>query len=348
MRFVRQHLEQHPFLLSFFFLQLVHLMVLLPTDLARGEWEIQGEGYLFGTEDAALFSATRRLTKDQDPTQPVIDAEVAEQGPDAVFEPVLQIRKLFPLLGRDSELKVRGQGFIFMVNPRFNHATLGIDGRHKLTQHTNFLIRYYYAPDLLVGENEVRTPNEEEEGQFANEIVTTNFLAGGLSHQFFEGYDLRLYGRYGTRRYNEEFQQRNTDFWTIGVHVFSDLSEKVRLMTGYHYEVGLADGRNEPDLRDNVSYINHFVTGELEIEIQKYWDLELALHYELNNWTTEIPGDLRKGQHEDVLQGDIELLHEVSEELTLSAGFQGQYRKESFEPEGFRNLDGWVGAKWTF
>ena len=117
---------------------------------------------------------------------------------------------------------------------------------------------------------------------------------------------------------------------------------------GYHYEVGLADGRNEPELRDNVSYINHFLTSELEIEIQQFWDLELALHYELNNWTTQIPGDLRKGQHEDVLQGDIELLHEVSEKLTLSVGFQGQYRKESFEPEGFRNLDGWVGAKWKF
>ena len=220
MKLQRHCLEPHPFRLSFFLLSLVYLMVLLTTDPARAKWEIQGEGYLFGTEDAALFSATRRLTKDQDPTQPVIDAEVAEQGPDSVFEPMLRIRKLFPLFGRDSEVKIRGQGFIFMVNPRFNHATLGIDGRHKLTQHTNILIRYYYAPDLLVGENEVRTPDEQEEELFANEIVTTNFVAAGLSHQFFEGYNLRIYGRYGTRRYNQDFQQRNTDFWTIGVHAF--------------------------------------------------------------------------------------------------------------------------------
>ena len=315
---------------------------------ACAEWEIKGEGYIFGTEDAALFSATRRLTKDQDPTQPVIDSEVAEQGSDAVFEPVLQIKKSLLLFGRESYLQARGQGFIFIDNARFNHGTLGVDGFHKFTENTDFLVRYYFAPDLLIGENEIRTPGEHEEEQFANEIVTTNFIAGGLSHQFFEGYLLRLYGRYGTRRYNQEFQQRNTDFRTIGLHAWSDLSEKVRLMVGYHYEVGLANGRNEPLLQDDVSYINHFVTSEMDIALKKYWELELAIHYELNNWTTETPGDPRKGQHEDVIQGDIELLHEVSEELTVSAGFQGQYRKESFEPMGFRNLDGWVGAKWKF
>jgi len=178
--------------------------------------------------------------------------------------------------------------------------------------------------------------------------VTTNFLAAGLAQGFLEDYVLRLYGRYGARRYNQEFQERNTDFWTIGLHAGWDISQKVQLMLGYHYERGLADGQNQPALHDDVSYINHFLTGELEIKLQEHWALELALHYELNNWTTEITGDPRKGQHEDVIQGDIELLHEVSEELTVTAGFQGQYRKESFEPEGFRNLDGWVGARWQF
>ena len=84
------------------------------------------------------------------------------------------------------------------------------------------------------------------------------------------------------------------------------------------------------------------MTGELEIKLHESWDL--AFHYELNNWTTEIAGNPRKGQHENVIQGDIELAHELSEDLTVVAGFQGQYRKERFEPQGFRNLNGWLGA----
>ena len=186
------------------------------------------------------------------------------------------------------------------------------------------------------------------EEEFANEIVTTNFVAAGLARRFQEDYLVRLYSRGGTRRYEEPFQQRNTDFWTIGLHGEWDVTEKVLWVLGYHYERGLADGRNQPALKDDISYINHFLTTDLEIELKKFWTLELALHYELNNWTTDTPGDPRKGQHEDVIQGDIELLHEVSEDLTVVAGFQGQYRKESFEPEGFRNLDGWVGARWKF
>lgn len=323
-------------------------MVLSPIPPAWGELIVEGEGYLYGTEDAALFSATRRLTKDQDPTQPVIDSALAEQGSDAVLEPVLQLRKSFSLFGRASELKVRGQGFIFLNNSRFNHGTLGVVGQHKLTQDTKFQIRYYFAPNLLVGENEVRTPGEPEEEQFADEIVTTNFVAAGLAQRFLKDYVLRPYVRYGTRRYNQEFQERNTDFWTIGLHGKWHASETVQLTLGYHYERGLADGRNQPLLEDDISYINHFLTSELEIELQEHWDLELALHYELNNWTTDITGDPRKGQHEDVIQGDIELLHALSEDLTVVAGFQGQYRKESFEPEGFRNLDGWAGARWKF
>jgi hypothetical protein len=38
-------------------------------------------------------------------------------------------------------------------------------------------------------------------------------------------------------------------------------------MLGYHYERGLADGRNEPKLRDDISYVNHYVSVELNIHL---------------------------------------------------------------------------------
>ena len=47
---------------------------------SRAEWTIQGESHMYYTDDVALFSASRRLTRNQDPTQPAIDSELAEQG----------------------------------------------------------------------------------------------------------------------------------------------------------------------------------------------------------------------------------------------------------------------------
>ena len=66
---------------------------------AEAEWRVAAESLLFYTDDAALFSAIRQLTRDQDPTQPVIDRELAEQGDDVVYEPDAQVSKSFSLPG---------------------------------------------------------------------------------------------------------------------------------------------------------------------------------------------------------------------------------------------------------
>ena len=98
---------------------------------------------------------------------------------------------------------------------------------------------------------------------------------------------------------------------------------------------------------DDISYYNHFVTGELEIEVTERLALELGLHYEYNGWTTGIDGDERKGQHENIVQGDLALRYRVAQAFQVTAGFQGAHRKESFE-EGLKNLNGWLGAKMDF
>ena len=67
-----------------------------------------------------------------------------------------------------------------------------------------------------------------------------------------------LYTRYGIRRYNEAFQQRNTNFWTVGTHFEWEVSDRIEAVLGYHFERGLAEGRKQPELRDDLSYINHF------------------------------------------------------------------------------------------
>ena len=75
--------------------------------------------------------------------------------------------------------------------------------------------------------------------------------------------------------------------------------------------------------------------------------LELALHYERTDWTTNISGDERNGEFENQFQGDIGLVYELNEILNLEIGFQGAWRKESFE-QSLRNLNAWLGFSASF
>lgn len=318
---------------------------------AQGEWNFGAESNFYYTDDVALFSATRRLSRNQDPTQPVIDNLLADQGDDVVYEPVAQISNSFNFLGRPTQLAVRGQGFVFMDHSRFNHGTLGVQAKHDLTSSTSLLFRYFFGPDLFLGKNEVR-PIEEHGGEpplFKKEEVTTHYWAGGLAQQIPGAEEARaiLFGRYGLREYDKPFTQRDTRFWTIGTHMEWRLTEWLDLALGYHYERGLADGRKEVELKDDISYYNHFVTGELEVEITERLALEMGLHYEYNGWTTGIEGDERKGEHETIVQGDIAIRYRVTQAFQMAAGFQGAHRKESFE-EGLDNFNTWLGAKVSF
>lgn len=310
------------------------------------EWSVQGESYLFYTDDAALFSSTRRLARNQDPTQPIIDRDLAEQGKDVVYEPVAQVTKSFGHPGIQTEIGIRGQGFLFADNGRFNHGTLGVQLSQELSPATTVRVRYFFGPDLLLGENEVREAGGGA-AQFEDEEVTTHFWSGGIEQQVSEGVSVILYGRYGLRRYNEEFDQRDTDFWTIGTHLEWEVSDHVEVALGYHYERGLADGRKQPLLKDDISYFNHFVTAELVIDVLKDVSLEMVVDYERNGFTTGIDDDERNGEHEDVLSGDIGVVYELTDTAELSTGFQTAYRKESSE-EGLHNINVWFGGRIEF
>ena len=327
------------------------ICILSPAAPSFAEWKVSTENTLFYTNDAALFSATRRLSRKLDPTQPVIDGRLAKQGSDMVFEPKAQIAKSFSLMGRPTKVAVRGQGFVFADKTRFNHGSLGVQANHDLTSSTSLILRYVFGPNLLLGNNEVRTADEsgEDSPLLKNEKVTTNFWSAGIAQKI-PGVDdarLILFGRYGMRKYDKPFTQRDTNFWTIGTHVEWSPTDIIELAIGHHYERGLADGRNEPELKDDVSYKNHFLTSELGLKITKKIGLQMALHYEFNKWTTDIQGDERNGEHENVIQGDIIVQYQVNQALQMTAGYQEAFRKESFE-EGLNNRSIWLGGKFVF
>ena len=90
---------------------------------AAADWSVNAVGNLHYTDDVALFSATRRLNLHGDPTQPVLDSVLTGKGSDMVFEPDLNVAKSFASQWGRTEVSVRGQAFVYTINPRFNHGS---------------------------------------------------------------------------------------------------------------------------------------------------------------------------------------------------------------------------------
>jgi hypothetical protein len=181
-----------------------------------------------------------------------------------------------------------------------------------------------------------------------DESVTSHIWSARFEQRITPALEIRLLTRYGIRRYNEAFAQRDTNFWTIGPHVEWRLSERIKLGFSYHYERGLADGRNQPQLQDDVSYVNHYLSADVDFELTKGLVLAGAIHYERNNWTSAIVGDERNGAHEDIVQGEILLIRQLTDSLRGFVGFQRSNRKQSFELESIKNTNVGIGLTAVF
>jgi hypothetical protein len=310
---------------------------------AAADWSVNAVGDLHYTDDVALFSATRRLDLHGDPTQPVLDSVLTGKGSDMVFEPDLNVAKSFASQWGRTEVSVRGQAFVYTINPRFNHASVGIQALHEITPDTKIRVRFYSTPNLLLGDNESKRTDSLEE-----ERVTSHIGSVRLEQRLSNNWELRLLARYGARLYNEDFAQRDTTFWTIGPHLVWHMTEHITLVLGYHYERGLADGRNQPALQDDVSYINHYGALGLEAEVTERLGIELGFHYERNNWTSGIEGDERKGGHETVVLGEINARYRLSHQWAALIGFQRSQRKQSFEEGLVHNTNVTIGASYQF
>ena len=312
---------------------------------AKDGWSLEGQGTLFYTDDVGLFSATRRLSRAGDPTQPAIDTKLTDKGADMVFEPLLNVsRSVTNGLGQ-LDLNARGQGFIFTEKPEYNHGTLRIQATQSLSSTTRVKARYYYAPNQFLGDNEERQSGQR---QFTAENLTSHIWSTRLFHDVTPDLSLQLLGRYGLRRYNEAFSERNINFWTIGSHVGWRIAHTIMLGLSYHYERGLAKGRNQPQFADDTSYVNHYLTADVDVEVTDRLSLLTALHYELNNWTSGLVGDERNGAHEDIYQGEMRLAYHLTDSLQGFGGVQHSIRKESFESRSTKETNIGMGLSVLF
>ena len=323
----------------------VLVAILLSETTVLAEVTVEGRATIFYTDDAALFSATRRLSVHEDPTQPALDTSLTGKGSDMVVEPDLIVSQLIDSSWGTTTLSVKAQGFVYAVNPRFNQGSVGLQVLHAFTPDTAIRLRYYTAPDQFLGDNEERRSGTHS---VQEERVTSHIGSIRFEQRLTEDWELRLLGRVGARLYNEAFAQRDTTFWTIGPHVIWRVVDRLKLFLGYHYERGLADGRNQPQFKDDTSYVNHYVTVGLDATLLDRLTMELGVHFERNNWTSTIVGDERNGAHEKIFQGEMLLRYRLTEQLGLTASFQRGHRSQSFEHEVVYNTNVSVGATYRF
>jgi hypothetical protein len=327
------------------FVVLANLWILPRLASAEEGWSLEGRGILFYTDDVGLFSATRRLSRDGDPTQPAIDSKLTDQGSDVVFEPMVDItRSLTNNFGR-LDLNVQGQGFIFTENPEFNHGTLRLQATQALSSATRVQARFYYAPNQFLGDNEERQSGQQ---QLAAEQLTSYIWSTRLIHDVTPDLSVRLLGRYGMRRYNEAFSERNINFWTIGPHMDWRVAPKIKLGLSYHYERGLAEGRNQPQFEDDTSYINHYLSADADVELTERLSLLTAFHFEHNIWTSGLAGDERNGAYENTYQGEVILAYRLTDSIQGFGGVQRSSRKESFEASSIKNTNVGIGLSAKF
>jgi len=318
---------------------------LVVAEPAAAEVSIQGRGVLFYTDDVGIFSATRRLSRNDDPTQPALDTQLTDQGSDVVLEPDLTLSTSRGNRWGTLELSAKGQGFIYTDQARFNHGTLRLDALQTFSPETKLRLRFYYAPNLFLGDNESRQPGTTG---LAKEIVSSYIWSARLEHNLTPEIEVRLLTRYGLRRYNQAFEERDTDFWTIGPHLEWHVAPRVKVGVSYHYERGLADGRNQPQLKDDVSYVNHYGSVDFDAELIERFSFAAGFHYERNNWTSGIPGDVRQGGHEDIYQGEAVVYYRLADKARVGLGVQRSNRKQSFEPSSVTNTNVGFGVEAAF
>ncbi len=308
---------------------------------ALADWSVAASGNLFYTDDVALFSATRRSGLDSDPSQPVLDSTRTGLGSDMVFEPGLLISNAVTTgLGRTA-FSIKPQGFIFAVNPEWSQASVAVEALHAFNPSTALRLRYFAAPDQLLGRSEV---SHTEPDLLARERVTSHVGYIRLEQRLSENWEIRLQGRVGKRLYNESFARRNTTFWTIGPHVYWRVREHVRIFAGYHYERGLASGRHEFEAEEDASYVHHFFAAGFDAEIMPHVELEMDFHYERNNWTSGLLHDERNGEHENIFQGTGRLLYHLTDHMDLTLYVQRANRRVNVAQTVNHNTNVGVGV----
>ena len=180
------------------------------------------------------------------------------------------------------------------------------------------------------------------------EYVTTHFGAAELERKLLENVAVRGLVRYGDRSYNEAFAHRDTRFWTLGTHVMWEIIPRIGLVVGYHYERGQSDGRHNPQIGEDISYITHYVEAELEGRVTDKLTLIGGFDFEHTKYTSGLPGDDFLGARERIYQGEFKARYQLTDALALSIGYLHGRWKLSYEEDAAKINTVTFGSQFRF
>jgi hypothetical protein len=240
------------------------MWLIIESSLVFSEWTFKADNTGYYTDDVALFSATRRLSLKDDPTQPNID--ITGQGSDFIYEPSMEAEWSTHNKWGELSFAADAGGYIFTNQSAFSHGLFDFELAQSFETDTKISLHYNFVPDLFLGKNMFKQPSGEE--LETDETLTNHYWSLHLDQKLSDDFTVRLLSRYGLRNYNQPFQHRDTQFWTIGPHFEWIIMPDVELLLGYHYEVGSAEHHKAVNFLDDISYVNHYTSAELKGQIQ--------------------------------------------------------------------------------
>ncbi len=319
------------------------LGLLVPCEAFAGEWTAIAEQKILYTDNVFELSSARRLTLAEDPSQPTVVN--ADRPSDLVFEPAVEVIRSFGSGGQTTDLSFKAHGFLFTQNPIFNHGTYRIQVKHAWSPETSLLLRYRYVPNQFLGLN-----NERQSGKrlLEEERVTSHIVRAQLEQRLSPAWTGTVIARYGLRLYNEVFSERDTRFYTLGPQLQWTVLPRLSVTAAYLYERGLADGRDQPQFVDDISYRQHFASIGAELGLAEALSLRLQYGYRRKDFTSELAGDTHLGRHDDTHQGTAELGYKLTEAATLTLGFQRTQRTSTNVSKDFFDTNTSLGIHYRF
>jgi hypothetical protein len=310
---------------------------------AGDEWSLVAKSRVAYTTNVFQFSAARRLAFGEDPTQPTV--VVIDEPSDIVVEPSAELVRRLHWRWGTTTLSFKGHGFVYTEHPVFNHATYRFEVQQTLDEKTSLLFRYRYTPNLLLGPNFERQTGLRT---LQDERVTSQTWRIELERSISERWTATLVGRYGLRDYNQPFSERDTYFFTAGSRQAFAANRWLTMTGAYLYERGLAAGREQPQLMDDVSYFLHHVSVGPSLRLTRLLTLDLTYTYQRKTFTTGIPGDSRLGRVDQTNQGLAELRYQLTPSAEVALGFQQTQRTSSVTFDNFNDTLTWVSAAYAF
>jgi hypothetical protein len=318
-------------------------LVFTPHD-AAADWSATAEAKVLYTDNVFELSSARRLSLSEDPSQPTLVP--VKKPSDVVWEPSLDVRHTSnPTHLGQTEVSVKAHGFIFTDNPIFNHGNYRIQLKQTLDPETSLLLRYRYVPNLFLGPNTERRTGQRLDEE---ERVTSHIWRLQLERRLTEFLTATLVGRYGLRQFNDVFAERDTTFWTSGPQLEWIVNPWLALTTAYLYERGLADGRQEVQFKDDVSYRQHFASLGATARMSTSLSVTVGYAYRRKVFTSEIAGDSNRGVVDTTHQGSAELRYEMSQAAAMTLGFQRSQRSSNAGSRDFFNTNTSLSLQYRF